>query len=102
MFNILKQRSADWKAFARALNVDDNFSKSLQRQGIVSNDDDKLEEMLKHWIESQCSDVTWQKIFDVLRELKLNNIAADLKMFLQKDDIMQKYKNKADFTAFTL
>ena len=99
VLDILQQKSARWKEFAIALDVNDNLCDDLTKAGPMSSPYEKLDTVLEEWIESQCSDVTWQKVFDVLKKLNLNRTANKFRKFLEQDEIKLKYYNREDFCS---
>ena len=100
VLDILRQKSARWKDFAIALNVNDNFCDDLTKAGPTLSPYTMLDAVLEEWIESQCSDVTWQKVIDVLKELNLKRTAREVGRFLEQDKIKLKYFNREDFCFF--
>ena len=60
-----------------------DFRQSLLKQGVMTNDEDKLEVVLNNWIETHCSEVSWGNLIQVLTELKFIDIVQDVKRFLQ-------------------
>ena len=36
-----------------------DFRQSLLKQGVMTSDEDKLEAVLNNWIETCCSEVSW-------------------------------------------
>ena len=92
-YRVLKDMSSEWNSLGESLEVPKNF-----RNGMIYNarpDTEKLENILEHWMQSYCSPVTWEHLFDVLRnELKWKNEATKLVEYLQQDDIKRKYEDK--------
>ena len=99
VLDMLRQKSARWKEFAIALDVDDNLCDELTKAGSMASSYEKLDAVLEEWIESQCSDVTWQKVIDVLKKLNLNRTASEVRKFLEQDKIKLKYYNCEDFCS---
>ncbi len=80
----MKSISCEWNAIGRALGLSNTIRKSLTKTGLQQTDEDKLEEVLDKWIESQCSDVTWDHLIHVLEErLKNRQLADDVKQYLK-------------------
>ena len=80
----MKSISCKWNAIGRALGLSLSVRKSITKPGLQQTDEDKLKEVLDKWIESQCSDVTWDHlIHDVLEvDLKNHELADDVKRHL--------------------
>ena len=85
MFRLLKKKSCDWQEIGRALKVEYNFRQSLLKQGVMTSDEDKLEAVLNNWIETHCSEVSWDNLTQVLTELEFIDIVRDVRSFLQRD-----------------
>ena len=65
--------------------MDFGFREGLLRDGGLRTNDNKLEAVLNNWIETHCSEVSWDNLMQVLTELELIDIVRDVKRFLQKD-----------------
>ena len=61
-----------------------DFRQSLLKQGVMTSDEDKLEAVLNNWIETCCSEVSWDKLIQVLTKLEFIDIARDVRRFLQR------------------
>ena len=96
VFNLIKSHSAKWDGFARELHVDDNTRESLKHNISLENDV-RIERVLKIWIESQCSSVTWEKILDVLISMDLKTTAGKVQEYLKYQEVIDKYITKPDF-----
>ena len=101
VFSLIKCHSAKWDEFARELKVLDNTRESLRRNGSLV-DEGRLEFILKEWIESHCSPVTWEKILDVLSSMLLNSTASEVLKFLNNQQVIDKYSNEPDFASYDL
>ena len=99
VFNLIKCHSAKWDGFARELHVDDNTRESLKHD-ISLESDGRLERILKIWIESQCSSVTWEKILDVLISMDLKYTAGKVQDYLKYQEVIDKYVKKPDFKPY--
>ena len=64
-----------------------DFRQSLLKQGVLTSDDNKLEAVLNNWIETHCSEVSWDNLIQVLTELEFIDIVQDVRRSLQKDRI---------------
>ena len=54
--------------------MDYNFREGLLRAGVQRSDDNKLETVLNKWIETHCSEVSWDNLIKVLTELEFIDI----------------------------
>ena len=96
VFSLIKSHSVKWNEIAIALKVDDNARTSV-RQDIQLGNDGKLDQILQTWNEAQSSDVTWEKIIEVLESMKLKKTASEVKQFLKEPNIIKKYNKAPDF-----
>ena len=96
VFKLLKSKSNSWDDIARELQVDINKRDDLRKEVAFSNDR-KLEEVLENWIDSETSPVTWNTIIEMLEELGLRKMMKDVKKFLQKKDVVERYSDKDDY-----
>ena len=48
-----------------------DFRQGLLQQGVMTSDEDKLEAVLNNWIETCCSEVSWDNLTQVLTELNV-------------------------------
>ena len=96
VFSLIKSQSAKWNDIATELKVDDNTRTSV-RQDTQLGKDGKLDQILQTWNEAQTSDVTWEKIIEVLKSMKLNKTAGEVKQFLKEPNIIKKYNKAPDF-----
>ena len=93
---MLKDKSAEWNAFRRELELDGNYGDILARDRSLT-DDDRLDKVLTKWIEAQPSPVTWANILEILQILQFLNIAKKVSVYLQRPDVIKKYSKKEDF-----
>ena len=61
------------------------YRQELLQQGVMTNSEAKLEAVLNNWIETHCSEVSWDNLIQVLTELEFIDIVRDVKRFLQRD-----------------
>ena len=80
------------------MHVDFDYRQQLFTEGVMSTAEQKLERVLVKWVESQCSEVTWNHFLESLKSLQLNSIAREVKEFLQKPDTIEKYRNDPVFS----
>jgi len=58
-------------------------------EGIIN--ESKLEKVLSKWAESECSPVTWLTVLKVLKVLQYNEILESTRLWLKREDILNKY-----------
>ena len=98
MYRLLKEKSADWNGFRIELGVDGNYGDTLARDHSLT-DDGRLEKVLTDWIEAQPSKVTWSKILEILEAQKFRKMAENVNVFLQREDVIEKYSKKNNFSG---
>ena len=98
MHRLLKNISASWNEIGFQLPVKDNFRDSLIHS--LDTPEVKLERILKEWESTECSDVTWKTVFEVLQNLEKYGVAKEVQEYLKKSDIIEKYINQEDFVKF--
>ena len=96
VFDLIKEHSANWNDLAIALKIDGNTRTTLHNNGKLT-DDGKLDKILQTWHQAQPSDVTWEKILEVLESMKLRRTAGEVKTFLEKPNVIEKYRKQTDF-----
>ena len=96
VFNLLKIKSAHWDDFARDLFLDYSFRELLKHEDSLTAME-KLERVLKKWIECESSDVTWSNLMQVLKRLQFLDIAMDVKRYLERKEVIEKYHQKMDY-----
>ena len=82
---LLKPKSYDWHVIGGHLGVDFGFREGLLRDGVQKTNEEKLEAVLNYWIETHCSEVSWNNLIQVLTELEFINIVQDVRSFLHQN-----------------
>ena len=67
-------QSHDWHVIGGHLGVEFGFCESLQRDGVQRTNDNKLETVLNNWIETHCSEVSWDNLIQVMTQLEFIDI----------------------------
>ena len=80
-YNATKSVAARWNDLGRSLGISLDKRKELRRDGALSNDD-RLEEILNTWLQTQGTTATWSSLIDALKENGLNDIVTDIKQKL--------------------
>ena len=96
VFKLLRRKSASWEDFALELQIDDNERKKLRMEVTISIEL-KLERVLEIWMQSETTEVTWEKIIQVLVALKSIDLAKEVKRFLQQEKHRMKIDNAGLF-----
>ncbi len=92
---LLNVISNDWGNIAQHLGVPFGFREGL-RLDYGRNNNEKLAAVINKWDESQCSDVTWDRLIDVLGKAGLQKTADEVKKYLINDP---EAKRKYNFTT---
>ncbi len=91
---VLGDMSARWDSLGGSLKVDKNIREGLTYNSML-RESAKLETVLQEWMQSYCSPVTWEHLFNVLKDdMKRMDEAAKIDQYLQRDDIKKQYKDK--------
>ena len=76
VYILLKKQSSLYDGFARELSIGDELRDKLKS--------DKLDR------KKTCS-VTWVKVLEILDDLQLDDVAEEVKQFLDKEETVKKY-----------
>ena len=91
VFSLIRSQSAKWYNIGRGLKVTVNFREGLAKQA-DKTDDDKLETVVMKWLESHCSEPSWDYLISVLKIEELASTAEEVKKWLTNDSsAIQKY-----------
>ncbi len=83
VFNLLKVKAVQWNDIGREFKVSFGYCEELRMEGIMSTAENKLERVLYRWVQSECSDVTWNKVIEVLKILQFNDLIEPTKDVLR-------------------
>ena len=84
VFNLLKVKAYDWDNIGREFGMPFGYRKGLTRESLMSTDESKLENVIMKWVESKCSDVTWNKVIEVLRNLQYSDLMQSAKEIFKR------------------
>ena len=92
-YNLIKSHSAEWSELGRELDISRNFRNTLRRDPKLS-DNDRLEEILEKWIESDSEDApaTWSCLIEALKGIELRSVITDVEMFLKAPKAAKSYR----------
>ena len=76
VFDIFKDKSAQWDSFCRELNVSINYRQELLMMPIGVSADSKLDLVIQKWVESECSPVNWLTVRQVLTALDMKSLLS--------------------------
>ena len=83
VFNLFKGKAYQWNDIGREFGVPFGYREELTMEGVMSNADSKLEKVVWKWVESECSDVTWNTVIKVLKKLKYDDLMEATKDILK-------------------
>ena len=96
VFKLLKSKSNDWDKLARELHIDYNVRGAL-KANMALNSENKLEQVLNNWIDSECSAVTWEKLLEALESFEAKRLAREVKNYLKQPKTVEKYSAMEDY-----
>ncbi len=85
VYRQLRRVSVEWNAIGRELGISYDYREELRRRSDLSKED-RLEMILIKWKQSECSEISWDNIINVLKDLEFNDVAKNVMWFLQEDD----------------
>ena len=92
VYNLLKQKSSKWDEIGGGLEVCYNFCQCQLKEGIMTSAQQKLEAVLNKWLESECSEVSWNHLIQVLIDMELVDVAEKVRRYLRTDlSAIKKY-----------
>ena len=91
-YDLTESHSAKWNELGRKLNVSHNFRSKLRNKPEFS-DEDRLEEILQKWIESDSEDApaTWSFLTEALKGIELRSVIIDVEMFFKTPKAVESY-----------
>ena len=93
VLNQLKPASCKWYEIGVSLKVNHDFRQCQLKKGIMTSDLERLKAMLNKWIESECSEVSWNHLIQVLIDMELVDVAEKVKNYLRTDlSAIKKYR----------
>ena len=93
VLNQLKRESCKWYEIGVSLKVDHDFCQCQLKKGIMTSDLERLKAVLNKWIESECSEVSWNHLIQVLIDMELVDVAEKVRRYLQTDlSAIKKYR----------
>ena len=83
VFNLLSDKAHQWNYIGTQFGVPFAYREELRMEGIQSYAESKLERVVWKWVQSECSDVTWNKVIKVLRKLQYHDLIEATKDILK-------------------
>ena len=89
VFDLTASHSARWNDLGRKLGIPHTYRKRLRNE--ASSDEDKLEDVLEKWLETESVPVTWSNLIEALEAIKLMDLVRAVKEFLKTPKAIQSY-----------
>ena len=103
IFRLLESQSHEWNAISRELRVPFSFREGLIKTGLMYSDDNKLEQVIHKWLESECSPPTWDNLIEALERLQLKAVLREVTQFLTTDpEAIRKYNWKRTYSKLNV
>ena len=92
IYKLTESHSAKWNNIGRKLEVSYNFRKELSKNNNLTNED-RLEEILQKWIESDSEDAqaTWSFLIEALENIELRSVITGVETFLKTPKAAKSY-----------
>lgn len=96
MLKLLASIDAKWKEIAECLKVPDGKIEGLEQSN--KRDITRLSDALQKWMDTKTSDVTWEKIIDVVDNPPVSkpDEAQEMREFLQIPKNYERYMNQEE------
>ena len=89
VFTLLEPASHQWNAIARELRVQDKYRDEFKRDVSLDNDE-RLENIIRKWLETECSPPTWDNLIEALERMKRRDIIRSIKAFQANNDTVKR------------
>ncbi len=96
LYFLVRNRSYQWHDIGRELGLPFGYREGLKREGVMTSDETKLECVIMKWEQSQCSDVTWSNVINVLKILQFDDLVESTRAFLKRPDVLKKYSESGN------
>ena len=96
ILGLVRDISASWNELGGALEIPSDDRNSLQKDGRLT-DKDKLEFVLRNWIQNETKEVKWEVILEALKVLQRKDLIKKVIEHMEKPEIYRKYISMKDF-----
>ena len=96
ILGLVKDISASWNELGGALEIPSDDRNSLQKDG-RHTDKDRLEFVLRNWIQNETKEVKWEVILEALKVLQRKDLIKKVIEHMEKPEIYRKYISMKDF-----
>ena len=97
ILGLVKDISASWNELGCELEIPPNDRLTLQNDG-RHTDKDRLEFVLRNWIQNHTKEVKWKVILEALQVLKRKDVIKKVIENLEIPEIHKRYISMKDFT----
>ena len=95
ILGLVKDISASWNELGAELAIPMNDRTTFQNRNLQDND--RLEIVLRHWIQNETKEVKWEVILEALRVLQRKDLIKKVIEHMEKPEIYRKYISMKDF-----
>ena len=97
ILGLVKDISASWNELGGELEIPSDDRSSLQKDG-RHTDKDRLEFVLRNWIQYETKDVKWKVILKALDVLRRRDLIKKVIEYLETPEIHKRYISMKDFS----
>ena len=97
ILGLVKDISASWNELGAELEIPPDDRSSLQKDG-RHTDKDRLEFVLRNWIQYETKDVKWKVILKALDVLRRRDLMKKVIEYLETPEIHRRYISMKDFS----
>ena len=95
ILGLVKDISASWNELGAEFAIPMNDRTTFQNRNLQDND--RLEIVLRHWIQNETKEVKWEVILEALRVLQRKDLIKKVIEHMEKPEIYRKYISMKDF-----
>ena len=89
VYHLTVSHSTRWNDLGRRLDIAYNYREQVKKK--ASSDEDKLEDVLEKWMETESVPVTWSSLIEALEAIELMDLVRAVKEFLKTPKAIQSY-----------
>ena len=97
ILGLVKDISASWNELGGELEILSNERITLQKDA-SHTDKDRLEFVLRNWIQNETKEVKWKVILKALEVLKRRDLIKKVIQYLETPEIHRRYISMKDFS----
>ena len=97
ILGLVKDISASWNELGCELEIPSDDRATLQKDG-RHTDKDRLELVLRNWVQNETKEVKWKVILKALEVLKRRDVIKKVIEYLETPEIHKRYISMKDFS----